>query len=67
MTVRTGINGIGRSFYRAAAAAGADLEIVAVNDLGDVPAMALAYDSILGRLLVPVTAQPGAIRVGESL
>jgi len=71
VTVRIGVNGfgrIGRSFYRAAAAAGADLEIVAVNDLGDVPTMAhlLAYDSILGRLPVPVTAEPGAIRVGET-
>ncbi|HEU5267912.1 MAG TPA: type I glyceraldehyde-3-phosphate dehydrogenase [Jatrophihabitans sp.] len=71
MTVRIGVNGfgrIGRSFYRAAAAAGADLEIVAVNDLGDVPTMAhlLAYDSILGRLPVPVTAEPGAIRIGEA-
>ena len=71
MTVRIGINGfgrIGRSFYRAAAAAGADLEIVAVNDLGDVPTMAhlLAYDSILGRLPAAVSAEPGAIRVGDT-
>ena len=38
MTVRVGINGfgrIGRNFFRALAAAGADIEIVAVNDLGD--------------------------------
>ncbi|MBJ7368608.1 MAG: aldehyde dehydrogenase, partial [Ilumatobacteraceae bacterium] len=35
MTVRVGINGfgrIGRNFYRASRAIGADIEIVAVND-----------------------------------
>ena len=55
MTVRVGINGfgrIGRNFYRAARAAGADIEIVAVNDLTDNETLAhlLKYDSILGRL-----------------
>ena len=55
MTVRVGINGfgrIGRNFYRAAAAQGADIEIVAVNDLTDNRTLAhlLKYDSILGRL-----------------
>ncbi|MFH8607006.1 type I glyceraldehyde-3-phosphate dehydrogenase [Streptomyces sp. NPDC018029] len=70
MTVRIGINGfgrIGRNVFRAAAARDADLEIVAVNDLGDVPTMAhlLAYDSILGRFPGEVTAEPGAIRVGD--
>src|SRR5581483_303322 len=42
-------------------------EIVAVNDLGDVPTMAhlLAYDSILGRFPEEVTAESGAIRVGD--
>ena len=38
MTVRVGINGfgrIGRNFYRAVQASGADIEIVAANDLGD--------------------------------
>ena len=54
MTVRVGINGfgrIGRNFFRAVQASGADLEIVAFNDLGDVATMAhlLKYDSILGR------------------
>jgi glyceraldehyde 3-phosphate dehydrogenase len=54
MTIRVGINGfgrIGRNFYRAARAQGADLELVAVNDLGDVDTMAhlLKYDSVLGR------------------
>ncbi|WP_214324957.1 type I glyceraldehyde-3-phosphate dehydrogenase [Nonomuraea sediminis] len=71
MTVRVGINGfgrIGRNFFRAAAARGEDLEIVAVNDLGEVATMAhlLAYDSILGRFPGRVTAEPGAIRVGDA-
>ncbi|GEK01139.1 type I glyceraldehyde-3-phosphate dehydrogenase [Streptomyces sp. NPDC003388] len=70
MTVRIGINGfgrIGRNVFRAAAARSSELEIVAVNDLGDVPTMAhlLAYDSILGRFPEEVTAEPGAIRVGD--
>ncbi|MFE9994131.1 type I glyceraldehyde-3-phosphate dehydrogenase [Streptomyces avermitilis] len=71
MTVRVGINGfgrIGRNVFRAAATRGADLEIVAVNDLGDVATMAhlLAYDSILGRFPEEVTAEPGAIRAGDT-
>ncbi|WP_181955734.1 aldehyde dehydrogenase, partial [Raoultella terrigena] len=38
MTVRVGINGfgrIGRNFFRAIHASGADVEVVAFNDLGD--------------------------------
>lgn len=55
MTVKVGINGfgrIGRNFYRAVAASGADIEIVGVNDLTDNKTLAhlLKYDSILGRL-----------------
>ncbi|MGV9877994.1 type I glyceraldehyde-3-phosphate dehydrogenase [Streptomyces sp. NPDC003006] len=70
MTVRVGINGfgrIGRNVFRAVAARNADLEIVAVNDLGDVPTMAhlLTYDSVLGRFPEEITAEPGAIRVGD--
>ncbi|MEU7984909.1 type I glyceraldehyde-3-phosphate dehydrogenase [Streptosporangium canum] len=70
MTVRIGINGfgrIGRNVFRAAAARDADLEIVALNDLGDVATMAhlLAYDSILGRFPGEITAEPGAIRIGD--
>ena len=37
MTVRVGINGfgrIGRNFFRAAKQRGADIDFVAVNDLG---------------------------------
>lgn len=53
MSVRVGINGfgrIGRNVFRAAQAANADIEIVAVNDLTDTATLAhlLAYDSILG-------------------
>jgi glyceraldehyde 3-phosphate dehydrogenase len=55
VTVRVGINGfgrIGRNFYRAVQASGADIEVVAVNDLTDNKTLAhlLKYDSILGRL-----------------
>ncbi|MGJ3507275.1 type I glyceraldehyde-3-phosphate dehydrogenase [Enemella sp. A6] len=54
MTVKVGINGfgrIGRNFYRAVVASGADIEIVGVNDLTDNKTLAhlLKYDSILGR------------------
>lgn len=71
MTVRIGINGfgrIGRNVFRAAAVRGADLEIVALNDLGDVATMAhlLAYDSVLGRYPGEVTAEPTGIRVGDA-
>ncbi|MFJ9863051.1 type I glyceraldehyde-3-phosphate dehydrogenase [Streptomyces sp. NPDC101165] len=70
MTVRIGINGfgrIGRNVFRAMAARGPELEIVAVNDLGDVDTMAhlLAFDSILGRFPEEIAAEPGAIRVGS--
>ena len=63
MTVRVGVNGfgrIGRNFWRAVAAGGHDIDIVAANDLGDVKTMAhlLKYDSVLGPLReqVEVTA-----------
>jgi glyceraldehyde 3-phosphate dehydrogenase len=54
VTVRVGINGfgrIGRNFFRALQASGADIEVVAVNDLTDNKTLAhlLKYDSILGR------------------
>ena len=69
MTVRVGINGfgrIGRNFFRAARAAGADIEIVAVNDLTDNKTLAhlLKYDSILGRLDADVSYDEGSITVG---
>jgi glyceraldehyde 3-phosphate dehydrogenase len=55
VTIRVGINGfgrIGRNFYRALLASGADIELVAANDLTDNATLAhlLKYDSILGRL-----------------
>ncbi len=70
MTVRVGINGfgrIGRNFFRAVHSLGADMEIVAANDLGDVETMAhlLKYDSILGRFPEDVSAVDGGIRVGD--
>ena len=69
MTVRVGINGfgrIGRNFYRALHASGADVELVAANDLFDVKTMAhlLKYDTILGRFPGEVTATDEGISVG---
>ncbi|MGY2085317.1 type I glyceraldehyde-3-phosphate dehydrogenase [Blastococcus sp. SYSU DS0539] len=69
MTVRVGINGfgrIGRNFWRAAAASGQDIEIVAVNDLTSPEALAhlLKYDSILGKLAEDVTADGEGISIG---
>ncbi|MBX3311429.1 MAG: type I glyceraldehyde-3-phosphate dehydrogenase [Microbacteriaceae bacterium] len=68
MTLRVGINGfgrIGRNFYRAALASGADIEIVAVNDLTDNDSLAhlLKYDSILGPLGAEVSATGDEISV----
>ena len=70
MTVRVGINGfgrIGRNFFRAARQSGADLEIVAVNDLTDPGTLAhlLKYDSILGRLDGTVSTDGGFIHVDD--
>jgi len=69
VTVRVGINGfgrIGRNFFRAVLASGADIEIVGVNDLTDNKTLAhlLKYDSILGRLGKEVTFDEGSITVG---
>jgi glyceraldehyde 3-phosphate dehydrogenase len=55
MATRIGINGfgrIGRNFFRAAKSLGADVEVVAVNDLTDPATLAhlLKYDSIFGRM-----------------
>ncbi|GAA1584098.1 type I glyceraldehyde-3-phosphate dehydrogenase [Kribbella hippodromi] len=68
MTVRVGINGfgrIGRNFFRAVQASGADIEVVAVNDLTDNQTLAhlLKYDSILGRFPGEVTATEDDITV----
>ncbi|WP_405068339.1 type I glyceraldehyde-3-phosphate dehydrogenase [Kribbella sp. NBC_01510] len=71
MTVRVGINGfgrIGRNFFRAVRASGADIEIVGVNDLTDRSTLAhlLKYDSILGRLDADVSATGDEIVVGHA-
>ncbi|WP_028063608.1 type I glyceraldehyde-3-phosphate dehydrogenase [Solirubrobacter soli] len=63
MAVRVGINGfgrIGRNVFRAAYAQGADVEIVAVNDITDAGTLGhlLKYDSVFGRF-------PGTVEVGE--
>ena len=68
MTVRVGINGfgrIGRNFFRAVQASGADIEVVAVNDLTDNQTLAhlLKYDSILGRFPGEVSATDDDITV----
>ncbi|RYB90519.1 type I glyceraldehyde-3-phosphate dehydrogenase [Nocardioides oleivorans] len=70
MTVRVGINGfgrIGRNFFRAVRASGADIEIVGVNDLTDNASLAhlLKYDSILGRLDADVSSDDTSIFVGD--
>src|SRR4051794_7654407 len=70
MAVRVGINGfgrIGRNFYRAAKRAGADIDLVAVNDLTspDTNAHLLKYDSTHGRLDVDVSVDGDSIRVGK--
>ena len=73
MTVRVGVNGfgrIGRNFFRAIRKQGADVTIVAVNDLGDLATMAhlLKYDSVMGVLDSTVKAVNGGISVdGETL
>ena len=69
MAVRVGINGfgrIGRNFFRAQKALGADVEIVAVNDLGDAATMAhlLKYDSTLGPFPGEVSLGDGVINAG---
>lgn len=68
MTVRIGINGfgrIGRNFFRASRALNADIEIVAVNDLGSIKTMAhlLKYDSVMGQLPGLIVATDEGISV----
>ncbi|HMC49954.1 MAG TPA: type I glyceraldehyde-3-phosphate dehydrogenase [Solirubrobacterales bacterium] len=71
MAVKVGINGfgrIGRNVFRAAHAAGADLEFVAVNDLTDPETLAhlLKYDSSVGRFPGEVSVEGGTISVDGS-
>ena len=68
MTVKVGINGfgrIGRNFFRAPKDQGADLEVVAVNDLTDTKTLAhlLKYDSIMGRFSGEVSYDDDSITV----
>ena len=68
MTTRVGINGfgrIGRNFYRAIDEQGADIEVVAVNDLTDPKTLAhlLKYDSVLGRFDADVSYTDDSITV----
>jgi glyceraldehyde 3-phosphate dehydrogenase len=73
MTIRVGINGfgrIGRNFFRAVKQSGADVEIVAANDLGNVAEMAhlLKYDSVMGRLPYTVeVAEDGIVVDGKKI
>src|SRR3954465_7362306 len=73
MPVRVGINGfgrIGRNFFRAAKASGADIDFVAVNDLTDAKTLAplLKYDSILGPFPGEVTVEGNDLMIdGDKL
>ena len=72
MPIRIGINGfgrIGRNFYRAIAKQNADMQIVAVNDLGDTDTMAhlLKYDSVHGNLDNEIDAVDEGIMIDGEL
>ena len=73
MGIRVGINGfgrIGRNFFRAQQSLGADIDIVAFNDLGDAKTMAhlLKYDSNLGPFQGEVELGDGVLRAaGEEV
>ena len=66
--IKVGVNGfgrIGRNFLRAALSGKANFEIVGVNDLTATSTLAhlLKYDSILGRLELPVSHTENSITV----
>ncbi len=68
MTIKVGINGfgrIGRNIYRAAHELKSDIEVVAVNDIGDAKTFAhlLKHDTALGTFGPAVSADGDAIRV----
>jgi len=68
MPVRVGINGfgrIGRNVFRAAHESGADVEIVAVNDITDTGTLAhlLKYDSVYGPFQGTVDVGEGALSI----
>ena len=72
MPIRIGLNGfgrIGRNFYRAIAKQNADMQIVAVNDLGDTATMAhlLKYDSVHGNLDNEIDAVDEGIMIDSEL
>ena len=69
MTIRVGINGlgrIGRNFFRALLASDADVRLVGFNDLGDVATIGhlLKYDTVLGRLPYEVKISDDELVVG---
>jgi glyceraldehyde 3-phosphate dehydrogenase len=69
MTIRVGINGfgrIGRNYLRAAKKMGADIDLVAVNDLGSLDTMAhlLQWDSVHGKFAEEVHVDGDSIVVG---
>src|SRR2546428_12558571 len=71
MAVRVGINGfgrIGRNFYRAARRSGADIDLVAVNDLTspEINAHLLKYDSTHGVLDDEVKVTGDGISIGSA-
>ena len=70
MTIRVGINGfgrIGRCVVRALHEQGADLEVVAANDVAPVDQMAhlLRFDSVYGRFPGDVRAVDGGVQVDD--
>ena len=69
MAVRVAINGFGRTgraFLRAAIKSPHDVEVAAVNDLGDPEALArlLARDSVHGHFPLPVSVEHDTMMVG---
>lgn len=69
MALKIAINGfgrIGRAFVRAAQQSGADVDIVAINDLGDINNLAylLKYDSVYGKAAFPVSVSNGKLMMG---
>ncbi len=69
MSIRVGINGfgrIGRNFFRAARKASADIDVIAVNDIGSVDTMAhlLRYDSVFGRIGEDIQVADDGIKIG---
>lgn len=68
--LRVAINGfgrIGRAFLRVAYEHKGEIEIVAINDLGDIDNFAylLKYDSVYGKAEFPVSVQDGRLVAGD--